>query len=72
MVMMFFITGSNGIYAGADLQATLSNPAQYGHWNKEKIEKNIFVYFYLLIFFSTIQFDIFSMFSSIDIFLSRQ
>ena len=35
MVMMLFITGSNGIYAGADLKATLSNPAQYGHWNNE-------------------------------------
>ena len=35
MVMMFFITGSNGIYAGEDLKATLSNPAQYGHWNNE-------------------------------------
>lgn len=35
MVMMLFITGSNGIYAGVDLYATLSNPASHGSWNKE-------------------------------------
>lgn len=35
MVMLFFITGSNGIYAGEDLKATLSQPAKYGFWNKE-------------------------------------
>lgn len=29
---MLFITGSNGIYAGEDLQATLSQPAGNGHW----------------------------------------
>lgn len=33
MVMMLFITGSNGIYAGGDLKATLSQPAGNGHWN---------------------------------------
>lgn len=33
--MLFFITGSNGIYAGEDLKATLSQPAKYGFWNKE-------------------------------------
>ncbi len=32
MVMMLFITGSNGIYAGADLKATLSTPAGNGKW----------------------------------------
>lgn len=32
---MLFITGSNGIYAGVDLYATLSNPASHGSWNKE-------------------------------------
>lgn len=32
---MLFITGSNGIYAGVDLYATLSNPAGHGSWNKE-------------------------------------
>lgn len=32
MVMMLFITGSNGIYAGEDLYATLSQPAGNGHW----------------------------------------
>lgn len=32
---MLFITGSNGIYAGKDLYATLSNPASHGSWNKE-------------------------------------
>ena len=35
MVMMLFITGSNGIYAGADLYATLSKPASHGYWNEE-------------------------------------
>lgn len=30
---MLFITGSNGIYAGEDLYATLSQPAGNGHWN---------------------------------------
>lgn len=30
MVMILFITGSNGIYAGEDLKATLSNPASHG------------------------------------------
>lgn len=35
MVMMLFITGSNGIYAGEDLKATLSQPASHGSWNKE-------------------------------------
>lgn len=33
MVMMLFITGSNGIYAGEDLKATLSDPASHGSWN---------------------------------------
>lgn len=32
---MLFITGSNGIYAGEDLKATLSQPASNGSWNKE-------------------------------------
>lgn len=32
---MLFITGSNGIYAGEDLKATLSQPASHGFWNKE-------------------------------------
>ena len=35
MVMMLFITGSNGIYAGEDLYATLSKPASHGYWNEE-------------------------------------
>ena len=35
MVMMLFITGSNGIYAGVDLYATLSDPASHGSWDKE-------------------------------------
>ncbi len=30
MVMILFITGSNGIYAGEDLKATLSDPASHG------------------------------------------
>lgn len=33
MVMILFITGSNGIYAGEDLKATLSDPASHGSWN---------------------------------------
>ena len=33
MVMMLFITGSNGIYAGEDLKATLSTPASHGKWD---------------------------------------
>lgn len=33
--MLFFITGSNGIYAGDDLKAMLSKPASHGFWNKE-------------------------------------
>lgn len=33
--MLFFITGSNGIYAGDDLKATLSKPASHGFWNEE-------------------------------------
>lgn len=32
---MLFITGSNGIYAGEDLKATLSEPASHGFWNQE-------------------------------------
>ena len=32
---MLFITGSNGIYAGEDKTATLSDPASHGSWNKE-------------------------------------
>lgn len=32
---MLFITGSNGIYAGEDLYATLSKPASHGYWNEE-------------------------------------
>ena len=34
MVMMLFITGSNGIYAGVDLKATLSKPASHGTWDE--------------------------------------
>lgn len=33
MVMMLFITGSNGIYAGEDLKATIEAPASNGTWN---------------------------------------
>ena len=33
MVMMLFITGSNCIYAGEDLKATLSTPASHGKWD---------------------------------------
>lgn len=33
---MLFITGSNGIYAGEDLKATLSEPASHGFWNEER------------------------------------
>lgn len=33
MVMMLFITGSNGIYAGEDLKATLSKPSNQGTWD---------------------------------------
>ena len=32
---MLFITGSNGIYAGEDLYATLSKPVSHGYWNEE-------------------------------------
>lgn len=32
---MLFITGSNGIYAGEDLYATLSKPASHGYWDEE-------------------------------------
>lgn len=35
MVMILFITGSNGIYAGEDLKATIGTPASHGSWNKE-------------------------------------
>lgn len=31
--MLFFITGSNGIYAGDDLKATLSKPSKQGTWD---------------------------------------
>ena len=33
MVMMLFITGSNGIFAGKDLQATIGTPQSNGSWN---------------------------------------
>ena len=33
MVMMFFITGSNGIYAVEDLKAMLETPAASGTWD---------------------------------------
>lgn len=36
MVMLFFITGSNGIYAGDDLNATLSKPSDNGSWDASK------------------------------------
>lgn len=32
---MLFITGSNGIYAGEDLKATLSTPASHGEWDEQ-------------------------------------
>lgn len=32
---MLFITGSNGIYAGEDLRATLSTPASHGEWDEQ-------------------------------------
>lgn len=32
---MLFITGSNGIYAGEDLKATLSTPASHGKWDEQ-------------------------------------
>lgn len=32
---MLFITGSNGIYAGVDLKATLSAPANHGKWDEQ-------------------------------------
>lgn len=32
---MLFIIGSNGIYAGEDLKATLSEPASHGSWNQK-------------------------------------
>lgn len=38
MVMMFFITGSNGIYAGEDLKATTGTPAGNGTWDGTKNE----------------------------------
>ena len=38
MVMMFFITGSNGIYAGEDLKATIGTPAGNGSWDGTKNE----------------------------------
>lgn len=33
MVMMFFITGSNGLYAGEDLKATIGTPPSDGKWD---------------------------------------
>lgn len=38
MVMMLFITGSNGIYAGEDLKATIGTPAGNGSWDGTKNE----------------------------------
>ena len=38
MVMLFFITGSNGIYAGDDLKATLSKPSDKGSWDSSENE----------------------------------
>ena len=35
---MFFITGSNGIYAGEDLKATIGTPAGNGFWDGTKNE----------------------------------
>lgn len=32
---MLFIIGSNGIYAGEDLKATLSTPASHGKWDEQ-------------------------------------
>lgn len=36
--MLFFITGSNGIYAGDDLKATLSKPSDNGSWDASNNE----------------------------------
>ena len=38
MVMMLFITGSNGIFAGEDLKATIGTPASKGSWDGTKNE----------------------------------
>lgn len=38
MVMMLFITGSNGIYAGEDLKAKIETPAGNGFWDSNKNE----------------------------------
>lgn len=38
MVMILFITGSNGIYAGEDLKATIGTPASDGKWDGTKNE----------------------------------
>lgn len=38
MVMLFFITGSNGIYAVDDLKATLYKPSDNGSWDSSKNE----------------------------------
>lgn len=38
MVMILFITGSNGIYAGEDLKATIGTPASKGSWDGTKNE----------------------------------
>lgn len=38
MVMILFITGSNGIFAGKDLQATIGTPASKGSWDGTKNE----------------------------------
>lgn len=38
MVMILFITGSNGIFAGEDLKATIGTPASKGSWDGTKNE----------------------------------
>ena len=38
MVMILFITGSNGIYAGEDKPATIGTPASNGSWDRTKNE----------------------------------
>ena len=48
MVMMFFIISSNGIYAGADLQATIGTPAGNGSWDGTKNEYSWKVSYYNL------------------------
>ena len=48
MVMILFITGSNGIYAGEDLKATIGTPASKGSWDGTKNEYSWKVSYYNL------------------------